>query len=100
MRKVKVTAEVVLDVLDPAALERAALTAIDAAEFTGGKPERSDERARVTTGSAAAAEWLIDPFILADGKHSSLKERGLVKPVGGAVCVFLPAVPPLFGRAR
>jgi len=35
-----------------------------------------------------------------DGRHSSLKERGLVKPVGGAVCVFLPAVPPLFGRAR
>src|SRR5690242_6969515 len=37
------------------------------AEFTGGETERSDERARVTTGSAAAAEWLIDPFILADG---------------------------------
>ena len=33
-------------------------------------------------------------------KHSSLKERGLVKPVPVWGCSFLSAVPPFFGRAR
>ena len=67
MRRVKVTVEVELDVVDPASLERAALAAVDAAEFTGGETERTDERAWVTSGPAAAVGWLVDPFLLAEG---------------------------------
>ncbi len=66
MRRVKVMVEVELDVVDPAALERAALAAIDAIEFAGGETERSEEHTRVATGPAAAAEWLVDPFLLAE----------------------------------
>jgi hypothetical protein len=53
-------------VLDGVVLERDALAAIAAAEFTGGEAERHAERARVTTGPAAAVDWLINPFLLAD----------------------------------
>lgn len=65
MRKVRVNVDVEFEVVDAAALEQAALDAVDAADFTG-DAERSEERERIRTGPAAAAVWLLDPFLMTE----------------------------------
>jgi hypothetical protein len=67
MRRVKITVEVELDIVDQEALENKALADIDATEFTGGDTEKNQERSRVLGHSAAAVEWLLNPFKLTDG---------------------------------
>jgi hypothetical protein len=61
-------------------LERDALAAIAAAELTGGEAERHAERARVTTGPAAAVDSLINPLLLADDLPG-LDARGATQSV-------------------
>lgn len=65
--RITIIAEIVLDVTDPAALERAALAAIDVAEFgvveTGANVAsvRDAEAEEVRGDPVAALSWLIDP---------------------------------------
>lgn len=82
MRKVKVSVEVEFEVVDAVALEQTALDAVDATDFTGGDAERGEERERVRTGPAAAAEWLLDPFLMTEalpGVESSESSHSAVE---------------------
>ena len=67
MQSVKVMVELDVDIVDPTALEAAALASIDGTRFTGGEDDRIAEREDVVNDPAAALSWLIDPHLLTDG---------------------------------
>jgi hypothetical protein len=67
VRRVKVTAEVIVEITDESALEQAVLTAIDAAEFCVDdeseiEEARALERQDVLGNPVAAVGWVADPF--------------------------------------
>src|SRR2546430_17365612 len=64
-RRVKVTAELIVDITDAAAVRSAALAAIDQAQFSPDPDSTEDdaraaERERVTEDPAFAVDWLVD----------------------------------------
>jgi hypothetical protein len=73
VRRIMVTAQIVVEVIDPVALEKAALSGIDDAEFgvveagTTIAAVREAEAAEVRDDPVAAIAWLIDPERILDG---------------------------------
>lgn len=73
VRRIMVTAQIVVEVIDPVALEKAALSGIDDAEFgvveagTTIDAVREAEAAEVRDDPVAAIAWLIDPERILDG---------------------------------
>jgi hypothetical protein len=68
-RRVKITAEVIVEITDDAVLRRDALRAIEEWDFSGaeagsGTEERATEQARVTEDPVAGIEWLADPYLI------------------------------------
>lgn len=67
VRRVKVTAEVIVEIRDETALERAVLALIDGAEFYPGEGSaaeevRAQEREEVLGDPVAAVGWIADPL--------------------------------------
>jgi hypothetical protein len=65
--RITITAEIVVDITDPDVLEKAALAAIEVAEFgvvesgTTVEQVRASEAAEVRGDAVAALAWLLDP---------------------------------------
>jgi hypothetical protein len=97
-RRVKVTAEAIMEITDEAALEQATLDAIDSTEFLVNEGStvgevRAEQRDEVRSDSVAAVRWLADPSSLVqdlpgiqfvEGSHTVIEvdEDGLPRSLG------------------